>query len=95
MADLFYGLQAWKDLRRQALIRDRHHCTQCGAGVTKKGTSRVDHIVPRRQNPGLQLELSNLRTLCVPCDNARHSEKGRGGVEREQIGVDGLPDSWR
>ena len=95
MTDQFYGLQAWKDLRRQALIRDQHRCTQCKASVAKKRSSRVDHIIPRRQNPGLQIELSNLRTLCVPCDNARHSEKGRRGVEREQIGVDGLPDRWR
>ena len=95
MTDQFYGLQAWKDLRRQALIRDQHRCTQCKASVAKKRSSRVDHIIPRRQNPGLQLELSNLRTLCVACDNARHSEKGRRGVEREQIGVDGLPDRWR
>jgi 5-methylcytosine-specific restriction endonuclease McrA len=47
-----------------------------------------------RTHPHLRLDLNNLRCLCPSCDNKRHSEKGRGGVEKVEIGMDGYPSGW-
>lgn len=89
--DPFYNSKEWKALRAKRLARDGYCCTNCGAYVKAKGMNRVDHIVQRKVAPHLSLELSNVRTLCVPCDNARHSEKGARGEERVEIGLDGYP----
>lgn len=95
VTDPFYQAPAWRELRFRTLQRDHWCCTVCHRSVRGKGESRVDHIESRRKRPDLALVLSNLRTLCIGCDAKRHSEKGRGGVERESIGVDGLPAGWR
>jgi 5-methylcytosine-specific restriction protein A len=78
-ADPFYLSQDWRDVRVQALRRDRWRCVLCGASVHARGWARVDHIETRKARPDLALTLSNLRTLCVRCDNQRHAEKGRKG----------------
>lgn len=89
-----YGSKAWKILRARCLKRDDYRCVNCGCDVKAKGTNRVDHVKSVKQFPELALDLNNLRTLCVPCDNARHSEKGAGGDEKPAIGLDGFPEGW-
>ena len=69
--DPFYKSKEWHRVRQKALIRDHFSCVNCGTDVRAKGASRVDHIRPRKKYPDLALHLPNLRTLCVPCDNAR------------------------
>jgi 5-methylcytosine-specific restriction endonuclease McrA len=93
--DPFYRTNAWLTLRYRTLARDRWRCTVCGTSVRTKGSSRVDHIIPRKERPGLELDPGNVRTLCVSCDNKRHSEKGGRHVERPEIAIDGLPATWR
>lgn len=89
--DPFYSSREWKDMRYRALARDGYCCTNCGVSVRGKGQSRVDHIKPKKTHPELALVLTNLRTLCAACDNARHAEKGSGGIEAVEIGLDGYP----
>lgn len=87
--DRFYTSSAWQRVRWHVLKRDGFACVVCGRSVQGKGQARVDHIQPRKQHPDLALTLSNLRTLCPPCDNARHADKG--GQRRAAVGLDGLP----
>jgi len=94
MPQFSYHSPEWKRVRRAALVRDGFKCTTCGACVRGKGQSRVDHIKPTKLFPVLALRLDNLHTLCASCDNKRHSEKGRGGIERIAAGIDGYPEGW-
>lgn len=91
--DPFYKSREWFEARGRALARDGYCCVNCGKSVREKGAARVDHIQPLKARWDLRVTLSNLRTLCASCDNARHSEKGAGGVEAIEIGVDGFPVS--
>ena len=80
--DPFYGSDAWKQARRECLRRWRYRCALCRACISGLGKSRVDHIKTRKDRPDLALVQSNLRPLCVPCDNARHAEKGGAAPDR-------------
>jgi 5-methylcytosine-specific restriction protein A len=83
----FYSTTEWATLRRRALDRDHWRCVLCGANLHGFGRSRVDHVRPRSEAPELALVLANLRSLCPPCDNARHAEKG-GAPGRALVGAD-------
>ena len=67
----FYSTNAWDVLRRAALRRDRYTCQHCGVlclGKKRKCPSpHVDHILPIRDRPDLELTLSNLQVLCASC----------------------------
>jgi len=80
------GQCPWLDLRQIVLLRDKHHCVKCGAEVRGKREAIVDHIKPRSTHPDLELDLDNLRVLCVRCHNQGHLEKlsaaGNGNGER-------------
>ena len=89
-----YGSPAWKAVRARVLARDGHSCTMCGVSVRGKGLSRVDHVVSVKARPDLALVAANCRTLCAPCDNRRHAEKGSDGVERPAISISGFPPGW-
>jgi 5-methylcytosine-specific restriction endonuclease McrA len=94
----FYSTKEWRKTRAAIRKRDGYRCTNCGADARK--ASRVDHIIPLKVRPDLALAPSNLRTLCVPCDNARHREKGRPTAERAEVREDGMPadpnsEFWR
>lgn len=95
--DRFYSSPAWRDLRLKALRRAHFCCEVCGASVRHKGASRVDHRLPRRQRPDLALVLSNLTVKCAKCDNRGAVWKGERPQKArfEEVGLDGLPDSWR
>ena len=88
--DSFYASPFWRSLRKQALERDRHQCM--APGCCRKATI-VDHIVSRRR--GGADALSNLRSLCVACDNRIKEDangmRRRGGLLKGPVGVDGWP----
>jgi 5-methylcytosine-specific restriction protein A len=70
--DPFYQSRAWKDLRN-AFIAEHPLCAACEAtGRTTPGFI-VDHIIERADDPSLELEWSNLQTMCLSC----HSRKTR------------------
>lgn len=63
-----YGKE-WEQLRKIALLRDKHLCQDHKArGIIKTGT-HVDHIKPKAL--GGTNALSNLQTLCVECHRAK------------------------
>src|SRR6185312_4677705 len=76
----FYCSSAWLYVRKQALVRDLYQCQepQCGASVAGKREANVDHILSRQERPDLELELSNLRTLCQSC-HSRKTARQDGG----------------
>jgi 5-methylcytosine-specific restriction endonuclease McrA len=88
----FYNSREWRVMRFRVLHRDGYKCVICGSNVRGKGLSRVDHIKPLKKFPELSLVLSNLRTLCVSCDNKNHSEKG--GAIRNEVNEQGYPAGW-
>lgn len=87
--DSFYQSKEWWRVRQKAIMRDHYTCTVCNKSVREKGQARVDHIESVKEYPHLALEMSNLRTLCVSCDNKRHAEKG--GVPKSKVSEDGFP----
>ena len=91
----------WKKLKMRVLKRDGFTCQFCGTlalGKNRNGVSPVvDHIETVKDRPDLAMEITNLRVLCRPCDNKRHSEKGKGGIDVPQVCDDGFPadSNWR
>lgn len=88
--DSFYSSAEWLAVRRRVLKRDGYCCVRCGASVQGKGLARVDHIVGFKVDRRLALVLSNLRTLCVPCDNAVGGRTKRNSIHGG-CGPDGYP----
>ena len=58
----------YKEWRIKVFQRDRFRCVLCGYRSVKPRDIRADHIRPFALYPDLRLEVSNGRTLCVPCD---------------------------
>ncbi len=96
MADNFYSSTAWLKARAKVLKRDNYSCVLCNTSVHGKGASRVDHIQARRDYPDLALNVSNLRTLCVTCDNMQSIDRGQrfGLPPVEGVNEDGYPARW-
>ncbi|QLE83763.1 HNH endonuclease [Shewanella sp. Scap07] len=72
----FYHTQAWRHLRRQALIRYDKKCRDCGATANDGVRLEVDHIKPRSKYPLLELDIDNLQILCSECNKGKldHNE---------------------
>jgi len=100
MSGFNYKDTAWEKLRLRVLRRDNYTCQLCDQiclGKKRNGHSPVvDHIETVQERPDLARELDNLRVLCKPCDNKRHSEKGKG-ADIPQVCADGFPEGsdWR
>jgi len=74
-----YHAASWRKLAAECKRRDKYRCTDPSCTTPGRGYGGrliADHIIPRRE--GGEDALFNLRTLCPPCDNRRHAEKGRG-----------------
>lgn len=64
----------YRDWRKTVFARDDYTCLWCG----KRGVElNADHIKPFALYPELRLEISNGRTLCVPCHETTDTYKGR------------------
>jgi hypothetical protein len=55
----------YRQWRKEVFKRDKWACVMCGK---KNNELRADHIKPFHLYPELRLDVSNGRTLCVPCD---------------------------
>jgi 5-methylcytosine-specific restriction endonuclease McrA len=58
------GSKKYSEWRKSVFERDNYTCVFCGQ---RGGQLNADHIKPFSQFPELRFELSNGRTLCVPC----------------------------
>lgn len=69
-------LRAW---RKAVFERDNYTCQICGArnGNGQNVVLNADHIKPWSLYPELRLELSNGRTLCLPCHRETDTYMGR------------------
>ena len=65
--DPFYGTQAWKRMRSEALKRDGFRCVRC----ERKNDRLIVHHIVERKNGGLDA-LSNLETVCGICHALDH-----------------------
>jgi ribosomal protein L24 len=68
MKDYFYESETWSKMRYRVLKRDNFACLCCGSSRINGVTLHVDHIKPRSKYPELELDYSNLQTLCANCN---------------------------
>jgi predicted restriction endonuclease len=61
---IFRNRIEYKEWRKAVFERDNYTCQFCGK---HGGSLQADHIKPFALFPDLRLELSNGRTLCIPC----------------------------
>jgi 5-methylcytosine-specific restriction endonuclease McrA len=73
--------KAWRTL---VFERDNYMCVHCGIknGLGKTVYLHADHIKPFALYPELRYEVSNGRTLCVPC-HKKTGTYGRGAIYRK------------
>jgi 5-methylcytosine-specific restriction endonuclease McrA len=63
----FYRSKEWKTIRYDVLARSPR-CRHCGTSAAKGAEMRVDHRKPLHKRWDLRLKMSNLQTLCEPCN---------------------------
>ena len=98
MDDGFYKTPGWFRARHKAITRWRSAglpCAFCGSELmwAMKGSIIVDHIINRKKRPDLALEPTNLQVVHHECNSRKW--RWLEANQKEQIGLDGLPDSWR
>jgi 5-methylcytosine-specific restriction endonuclease McrA len=72
--------QEWWELRRQVFAHYGKQCMACG---TTEGKMHVDHVIPVRDRPDLELEFDNLQVLCRLCN----SRKGHRNTNDYRLAV--------
>jgi 5-methylcytosine-specific restriction endonuclease McrA len=98
MAINFYAQTKWIKLRNSVKKEWRSAglvCAVCGQPLQwgVRGAVVVDHILNRKQYPDRAYDRANLQCVCHGCNTrkAHHVELN----DKEPIGEDGLPASWR
>lgn len=71
--DGFYATTEWRRLRREVLEHYGEVCMKCG----NTREICVDHVLPRRKYPKLELDFSNMQVLCNTCNLV----KGQGTTD--------------
>ena len=67
---LFWNKRSWPGVKYLVHVRDDWTCRECGVRYPNNRTLlHGDHIVPIADG-GDELDLDNVRTLCVPCHKA-------------------------
>lgn len=74
--DSFYDTPLWRNLRRTILNRDNGICKYCESKGIAKAGNIVDHILPRKLFPELEVDESNLVTCCDKCHNRKRYFEG-------------------
>lgn len=71
----FYKSNAWKQKRKEILIRDNYECQRCKAQGKYTKATVVHHKKHYQEHKELGLVDSNLISLCDICHNLEHPEK--------------------
>ena len=74
----FYGTARWRRFRAWFLSLNPL-CVMCKAAGRFVTAVHVDHIVPRRVRPDLELDVTNCQALCHSC-HSRKTIRERGPV---------------
>ena len=69
-ADPFYMSIPWRRLR-DVVRAEEPCCRECEKQGRTTPTEHVDHIIPRRTRPDLELVRENLQGICRACHNAK------------------------
>jgi len=86
----FYNTKRWRKKRKYILARDSYLCRECRKYGRTAEAKAVHHITPIEEFAlklikgiidiaeffRLALEDDNLESLCNPCHNKKHPEKG-------------------
>lgn len=67
----FYDSYEWKTLRYKALLHYGPKCMACGITTADGAIMNIDHIIPRKKRPDLDLKMSNLQVLCSWCNHGK------------------------
>lgn len=72
-SDAFLDTFEWRKVRMEAILKYGKRCQCCGAVPLPSNDVKihVDHIIPRKVDPSLALELSNLQVLCNVCNHGK------------------------
>ncbi len=79
--DGFYKTTRWRKLRRYVLSREplcRDPFGEHAEWSEVVSATEVDHIVPRRVRPDLELSLENLQALCKRCHGRKTKAESQG-----------------
>ena len=72
-AKAFYHSQAWRAVRKRALIRDGFTCRICGARAT--AVDHIQELTPENiSDTRISLNLDNLQSLCHDCHTVKTLE---------------------
>lgn len=73
----FYDSPQWRHKRELILRRDNYLCQECKRYGRIRQANTVHHIQHLEERPDLAFVNSNLVSLCLPCHNKAHPEKGQ------------------
>lgn len=76
MTNPFYNSKRWKKKRAYILYRDGYLCQECKKYGRNIEANVVHHIKELDDHPELKLNNNNLVSVCKPCHNKIHPEKG-------------------
>lgn len=72
----FHNSPKWRNKRAAILKRDQYRCVECRKYGRITEATIVHHIKPYEEYPELAFDNDNLESLCLPCHNTKHPEKG-------------------
>ena len=72
-SDAFLDTFEWRKVRMEAILKYGKRCQCCGDVPLPSNDVKinVDHVIPRKVDPSLALELSNLQVLCNVCNHGK------------------------
>jgi 5-methylcytosine-specific restriction endonuclease McrA len=84
VAKKFYNSAAWKKCRGLILLRDNYLCQECLSEGQVISADMVHHIKSFDDHPEFALDMDNLISICHPCHNKEHPEKGSGKIKKQR-----------
>lgn len=75
--DPFYTSKRWRTIRKIKLKNNPLcECEACHKLGRKLPANVVDHIIPRRERPDLELSYNNLQSMNASCHNRKSAKEG-------------------